>query len=58
MWKEHVCKSKRFVLGTLCVGQAYVDHTLSHAKDGTFCGEDGRGKHIPANKTCDEDRAE
>ena len=46
-----------FFLATLCVGQAYVDHALSHSQDGTFCGEDGRGKHSPANKTSVEDRA-
>ncbi|KAK7106444.1 hypothetical protein V1264_017700 [Littorina saxatilis] len=52
--KVQVCK--RFFLGTLSVGHAYVQHALGNAQDGVFSGQDGRGKHTPGNKTSEEDR--
>lgn len=46
-----VCKS---FMKTLDIGNAYIEHAITNSKDGSFCGEDGRGKHAPANKVPDE----
>ena len=49
-----VCK--KFFLKTLDIGQGYVDHALKNSKNGAFVGEDGRGKHTPANKVSEQDK--
>jgi hypothetical protein len=46
---HYVCK--RFVMTTLSVGEAYIDHALSNKSDGIFTGTEMRGKHTPHNKT-------
>ena len=47
--RKHVCN--RFFLATLNVGHAYIQYALDNVQDGLVCGEDGRGRHQPSNKT-------
>lgn len=48
--EDRVCK--KFFLATLDIGHGPLDTALRHMSDsGTFCSEDKRGKHSPANKT-------
>ena len=50
-----VCK--RFFQGTLDVGHGFIDTTMKNSENGTFTGEDKRGKHTPSNKTTEDSRA-
>lgn len=54
---ERVQVCKRFFQATLDVGHGFVAHALQNCQDGMFIGEDKRGKHVPTNKTADEDRS-
>ena len=49
--EERIRVCKQFFLRTLAISDKLVRCTLSRKKHGTFAGEDGRGKHPPANKT-------
>ena len=49
--EERIRMCKQFFLRTLAISDKLVRCTPSRKKHGTFAGEDGRGKHPPANKT-------
>ena len=53
--EQRVCKS--FFGGTLCLGKcakAAINALKGRDGNGTFAGNDARGKHVPWNKTPDE----
>ena len=51
--KTIVCK--KFFRKTLDISDAYIDNAMTNESGGVFIGADKRGKHIPHNKTKDED---
>jgi hypothetical protein len=51
--KTIVCK--KFFRKTLDISDAYIDNAMTNESGGVFIGADKRSKHIPHNKTKDED---
>lgn len=49
-----VCK--RFFEATLAISHSYITDALNKSADGAYCGEDGRGRGTPSNKTPEEAR--
>ena len=44
-------------MGTLDVGEKFIEHALAHAKNGTYAARENRGQHEPRNKTLPADIA-